>query len=56
MVNIWLTLIFYLFLVPIALLQFLLRSENQLKLKNTEQSLFKETQRDFSENSFKKMW
>jgi hypothetical protein len=54
--NILLTLIFYFMLTPIALLSKLFGNKNQLTLKNTEQSLFKDCKKDFDKASFEKPW
>jgi hypothetical protein len=56
MPTILLTAIFYLFLTPIALLSRLFGEKNQLKLKNTETSLFKECSKYFDKTSFEKTW
>jgi hypothetical protein len=50
------TLIFYLFLFPIALLSRLFGAKDPLNLKNKSSSLFKNTNRTFEKNSFEKPW
>ena len=54
--NILLTMIFYLFLTPIALLSRLFGEKNQLNLKNLDTSLFKVRNSCFSKESFEKPW
>jgi len=54
--NILMTLIFYFFLTPIALLSKFFGDKNPLNLKNSENSLFKETNKSFSKDSFEKIW
>ncbi|HAC16508.1 MAG TPA: hypothetical protein DCE78_11280 [Bacteroidetes bacterium] len=52
--NILMSAIFYLFLTPIALLSRVFGEPNQLNLKNTESSLFKVRNKEFSKSSFEK--
>jgi hypothetical protein len=54
--NILLTVIFYFFLTPLALLSGLFGNKNQLTLKNTERSLFNDRKKDFDKASFEKPW
>jgi hypothetical protein len=54
--NILLTIIFYFFLTPIALLSKVFGNKNQLTLKNTDRSLFKDRKKDFDKVSFEKPW
>lgn len=54
--NILLTIIFYLFLTPIALLSRLFGEKNQLNLKNLDSSIFKVRNSSFSKESFEKPW
>lgn len=54
--NIVLSVIFYLFLTPIALLSRIFGEKNQLNLKNTKTSLFKDVNKKFEKSSFEKMW
>lgn len=54
--NILLSLIFYVFLTPIALLSRLFGEKNQLSLKNTQDSLFKDNTKPFDKTSFEKTW
>lgn len=53
--NILLTIIFYFFLTPIALLS-RLSQKNSLYLKNTESSMFKDTTTKIEKSSFEKSW
>src|SRR5690554_6088415 len=52
--NILMSAIFYLFLTPIALLSRIFGEPNQLNLKNTESSLFKSHNKEFTKSSFEK--
>ena len=54
--NVLLTIIFYFFLTPLALLSRLFGKKNQLTLKNTERSLFNDHKIDFDKASFEKPW
>lgn len=54
--NILLTLVFFLILTPMTYLSKAFKGKNQLKLKNTGRSMFIEKNRDFSNDSFHKMW
>ena|GEM_PF-467872 len=54
--NILLSLVYFLVLVPLAYFYRMFGEQNQLTMNNTEQSLFKESRSDFSNDSFKKMW
>jgi hypothetical protein len=54
--NVLLSVIFYLFLTPIALLSRIFGKKNQLTLKNTKDSLFKENTKKFEKSSFEKTW
>ena len=54
--NILLTLVFFLILIPMAYLSKAFKGKNQLKLKNTDRSMFVEKHRNFSNDSFHKMW
>ncbi len=54
--NILLSLTYILFLIPLAYLSKFFGAPNQLTLKNTEQSLFKERNKDFNKDSFEKTW
>ena len=51
-----LTIIFYLFLTPIAILSRIFGEKNPLNLKNTATSLFKNVNKTFSKTSFEKPW
>jgi hypothetical protein len=52
--NILLGLVFYLFLTPLGILSRL--GKDPLSLKNTQKSLFKETNKQFSKPSFEKVF
>lgn len=54
--NILLSLIFYIFLTPIAILSRVFGEKNQLSLKNTKDSLFKDNIKPFDKTSFEKTW
>lgn len=54
--NILLSVIFYLFLFPVALLSRVFGKKNLLNLKNTQESLFKEKGKAFDKASFEKPW
>jgi hypothetical protein len=54
--NILLSVIFFLFLTPIAFLSKIFGEKNQLNLKNSSKSLFKETNKDFTKESFERPW
>ncbi len=51
-----LTIIFYFFLTPIAILSRIFGEKNPLHLKNTENSLFKTVNKTFEKSSFEKPW
>jgi hypothetical protein len=54
--NLLLTLVFFFILIPLAYLSKAFKGHNQLKLKNTDRSMFIEKRRDFSNDFFNKMW
>jgi len=54
--NILLSLVFYLFLTPLALLSKIGKGKNPLSLKNTQSTLFKKHVREFDKASFEKPW
>ncbi len=54
--NILLSLIFFVFLTPIAWLSRQLGDKNQLSLNNDKDSLFRETNKSFEKSSFEKTW
>ena len=54
--NIILSLVFYLILTPLAWLSKIFGEKNQLDLKNTKPSLFKEHKKVFTKESFEKPW
>ena len=51
-----LTIIFYVFLTPIAILSRIFGEKNPLHLKNTENSLFTTVNKTFEKSSFEKPW
>jgi|WetSurMetagenome_2_1015567.scaffolds.fasta_scaffold121563_4 hypothetical protein len=54
--NIILSIIFYVFLTPIALLSKIFGKKNQLSLKNTTSTLFKDYNNKLDKVSFEKPW
>jgi len=54
--NIILSIIFYVFLTPIAILSRIFGEKNQLNLKNTEKSIFKVRNTLYSTDSFENPW
>ena len=54
--NILLSVIFYVFLTPIAILSRIFGKSNPLDLKNTSSSLFKDHSRPMDKASFEKPW
>ncbi len=54
--NILLSLVFYLFLTPIALLSRLFGEKDPLRLKNDRDSVFKEYNKSFKPEGFEKTW
>lgn len=56
MPNVLLTLVFYLFLTPLALLNRINRKKNPLQLKNTTISVYSTKRKEFSPESLEKIW
>ncbi len=56
MPNILLTLVFYLFLTPLALLNRINRKKNPLQLKNSTTSVYTSQRKEFSPESLEKIW
>lgn len=56
MPNILLSIIFYIFLTPVALLSRVFGEKNPLLLKNTSSTLFKDSNKKFDKASFEKPW
>lgn len=56
MPNVILTVIFYLFLFPIAMLSKLFANKSSLILKNQQSSMFKTTNKTFTKADFEKPW
>lgn len=56
MPNVLLTIVFYLFLFPIALLSRIFGNNDVLSLKNTKPSLFKDSNKSFTKVDFEKTW
>ncbi len=54
--NILLSVVFYVFLFPIALLSRLFGSKDPLVLKNPEKTVFKEHNKEFTKASFEVPW
>ncbi|HBH05571.1 MAG TPA: hypothetical protein DDX92_03085 [Flavobacteriales bacterium] len=54
--NILLSIVFYLILTPIAFLSRIFSMNNDLSLKDTSPSLFKDHNKTFSKDSFKNPW
>ncbi len=54
--NILLSLIYFIFLTPIAVLSRLLDKKNGLQLKNKAGSMFMESNKQFNKSSFEKPW
>ena len=54
--NILLTLVFYLFLTPLAFMSKLFGERNQLNLKNNQSTLFKTSNKSFEPHNFEKTW
>lgn len=56
MPNILLSIVFYVFLTPIALLSGIFGEKNRLSLKNDSNTLFKDSNKVFEKASFEKPW
>ena len=54
--NIILSVVFYLFLTPIALISRIFGEKDQLGLKNNKDSMFKNTNKKFDPSSFENPW
>jgi len=54
--NVLLSIVFYLMLTPLAILFRVFSRKNELFLKNTSPSLFKEYNKTFDKESFKNPW
>jgi ABC-type dipeptide/oligopeptide/nickel transport system permease subunit len=54
--KVLLTLIFYLVLLPVALLSRVFRKESSLKLENHPGSMFRDLNKTFKKEDFKKPW
>lgn len=54
--NILLSVIFYFFLFPVALLSKVFGKKDPLKIKKTEGSLYVSSEKEFSKSSFEKTW
>jgi hypothetical protein len=54
--NIILSIFFYFFLTPIAILSNIFGEKNQLSLKNNTTTLFKEQYKQFTKETFEKPW
>jgi hypothetical protein len=56
MPNVILTLVFYLFLTPLALINRKNRKKNPLQLKNSTASVYTSKRKEFSPESLEKIW
>jgi hypothetical protein len=56
MPNVLLTLVFYLFLTPLALINRINRKKNPLQLKNITASVYTSKRKEFSPESLEKIW
>ena len=56
MPNVLLTIVFYLFLTPLALLNRINRNKNALQLKNHSKTTFVTKRKEFSPSSLEKIW
>jgi hypothetical protein len=56
MPNVLLTLVFFLFLTPLALLNRINRKNNPLQLKNEDETVFISKRKEFSPESLEKIW
>ena len=56
MPNVLLSIVFYFFLTPLALINRLNRKKNPLQLKNTTNSVFITKRKEFSPESLEKIW
>ena len=56
MPNVLLTIVFYLFLTPLAWLNRMNRKRNPLQLRNESSSTFIEKRKEFSKASLEKIW
>ena len=54
--NILLSIVFYLFLTPIALFSRLFNSKNKVVIKNSKESLFNTRDKTFDKTSYEKPW
>ena len=56
MPNVLLTIVFYLFLTPLAFINRINRKKNPLQLKNTTTSVYTTKRKEFSPESLEKIW
>jgi hypothetical protein len=56
MPNVLLTLVFYLFITPLALINRINRKKNPLQLKNITSSVYISKRKEFSPESLEKIW
>ena len=56
MPNVLLTIVFYLFLTPLAFINRINRKKNPLQLKNTTTSVYTSKRKEFSPESLEKIW
>lgn len=56
MPNVLLSIVFYLFLTPLAFINRINRKKNPLQLKNTTTSVYTSKRKEFSPESLEKIW
>ena len=56
MPNVLLSIVFYLFLTPLAFINRIKRKKNPLQLKNTTTSVYTSKRKEFSPESLEKIW
>ena len=56
MPNVLLTLVFYLFLTPLAWINRINKNKNPLQLNNNTKSVYKNERKEFSKASLEKIW
>ena len=54
--NVFLSIIYFFILTPLAILSRLLKSDTDFQSKNIEKSIFKKSKKEFSKKSFEKAW
>ena len=56
MPNVLLSIVFYVFLTPLAFINRINRKKNPLQLKNTTTSVYTSKRKEFSQESLEKIW